>query len=316
MWLRGAPCPKARCPIAQSDAIMGVRRERPVRTGDSMRKMILFVAMLMMLGLTLRPTGSVANAAATVDLKTLLASPVVVTIYSADRKLVIGHAQYTIMETGNAVAVSGDARYLDGERDWERIGMEYQPGNPLPVVTSFQANYLGSDGAPQLTERADFKSGDASCTWSGQPQDRPYADGLEFPPDTYAGATAIVPLEYALKKGEQTVRFHVFDCTPKPTVLAIDAKLEDGVAHWSYHPGELAQMGLTPDLGWLNMVAKPFIPNISVWFDPRDDYQYVGAAKDRFYRGRSQIMVRSPAKGQPISAPQTTAPNVAVDPAP
>jgi hypothetical protein len=276
-----------------------------------MRKTIVFVAMLILAVLS---TGGVSNAAATVDLKTLLASPVDVTIYGADRKLVIGHAQYLIKEAGKIVEVTGDTRYLDGERDWERIGMEYQTGNPLPVVTSFQANYLGADGAPQLAEKADFKSGDGSCHWSGQ-EDSLYQDSLEFPPDTYAGATSVVPLEYALKKGEQTVRFHVFDCTPKPTVFAIDAKLTDGVAHWSYHPGELAQMGLTPDLGWLNLVARPFIPNISVWFDPRDDYQYVGAAKDRFYRGRSQILVRTFAKGRTINAQQGPPTNVATDPA-
>ena len=59
-----------------------------------MRKTIVFVAMLI---LALLSGGGVSNAAATVDLKTLLASPVDVTIYGADRKLVIGHARYTCL---------------------------------------------------------------------------------------------------------------------------------------------------------------------------------------------------------------------------
>lgn len=267
-----------------------------------------------MLTVALVLAGSVSHAAVTVDLKTLLASPVDLTIYSADRKLVIGHARYVVKEAGKAVEVNGDSHYLDGERDWERVEMEHRPGNPLPVVTSFQANYLDAYGTVQLIEKADFKTGAASCRWSSQLQERPYEDSLEFPPDTYAGATSVVPLEYALKKGEQSVHFHVFECMPKPAVLAIDAKLENGMVRWGYYPGDLAQMGLTPDLGWLNLVAKPFIPNISVWFDPSDGYQYVGATKDRFYRGRSQIMVRNNSHGAMLNTQKSSTSTVATDP--
>jgi hypothetical protein len=259
-------------------------------------------------------SAAASHAAEGVDLKTLLASPVDLTIYSADRQLVIGHAHYVIKEAGPNVEVNGDTRYLDGERDWERVHMEHQPGNPLPVVTSFQVNFLAADGSVQLTEKADFKSGQASCRWNSQLEENPYEDTLEFPSDTYAGATSVVPLEYALKKGEQSVHFHVFDCMPKPAVLAIDAKLENGTVRWSYYPGDLAQMGLTPDLGWLNVVAKPFIPNIAVWFDPKEGYRYVGATKDRFYRGRSQIMVRNTAQGPALNAVHGPVSKIATDP--
>jgi len=235
----------------------------------------------------------VAKAAPAVDLKTMLASPVDLTVYSGDRTLVIGHAHYTIKEADGTVEIIVDTRYLNTESDWERVMLDYQPANPLPVVTSFQANYLASGGAPQLVEKADFKSGEASCRWSNEVEDSAYTDTLEFEPDTYVGAASVVPLEYALKKGDSSVRFHVFDCAPKPTIFTIDAKLQDGVARWSYYPGELAKMGLTPDLGWLNLVARPFIPNISVWFDPNHEYQYVGVTKDRFYRGRQIILVRT-----------------------
>ena len=274
-----------------------------------LKVMLIVTGMLMLMAVFVV---RVSNAAAMVDLKTLLASPVDLTIYSADHKLVIGHARYIIKEAGKVVEVNGDSHYLDGERDWERVRMEHQPGNPLPVVTSFEVNFLAADGSVQLIEKADFKSGEASCRWSSQLQDSPYEDSLEFPPDTYAGATSVVPLEYALKKGVQSVHFHVFDCMPKPAVLAIDAKLENGAVRWSYYPGDLAQMGLTPDLGWLNVVAKPFIPDISVWFDPSDGYQYVGAAKNRFYRGRSQILVRN--NGHTVNAQKGPASTVATDP--
>lgn len=231
--------------------------------------------------------------AATVDLKSMLASPVDLTIYSADRKLVIGHAHFTIKDEGKKVGITGDTHYLNGERDLERVTLKYEPGNPLPVVTSVHSSFLASDGAPQLMEDANFESGDASCLWGSSLGGGNYTDRMESGPDIYAGAASIIPLEYALKQGGSNVRFHVFDCAPKPTLFTVDAKLENGEAHWSYYPGELAKMGLTPDLGWLNVVASPFIPNIEVWFSPKHDYEYVGAHKTRYYRGREQVLVRA-----------------------
>ncbi|HKD69009.1 MAG TPA: hypothetical protein VKB84_19350 [Candidatus Binataceae bacterium] len=281
-----------------------------------MTKAILIVIAALMLLLLLRADPS--NAEPAVNLRTLLASPVDLTLYSPDRKLVIGHARYTIKEDGKTVEIIGETHYASGERDWERVMMEHQAGNPLPVVTSFQGNFMNRNDSPQLREKAEFKSGQASCTWSNEIDDSHYEDALDFPPDTYVGAASVVPLEYALKKGESSVRFHVFDCTPKPSIFTVDAKLENGIARWSYYPGELAQMGLTPDLGWLNIVARPFIPNITVWFDPGEGYQYVGSAKNRYYRGLAIVLVRDNRRGRTVReepARRPPPPGVSVDPA-
>jgi hypothetical protein len=265
-----------------------------------MRKIILLILLFVP---AMALAARMARAASPVSLKTMLSSPVDITVYSStDRKLVIGHARYTITENGKNVDIIGETRYLDGERDWEHVVLERHSGAPLPAVTSLQTNFFATDGSVQLSEKADFKAGDASCRWNHEFEDSSYEDSLDFPSDTYAGAASIVPLEYALKNGEQTARFHVFDCAPKPSIFTVDAKLQDGEAHWTYYPGDLAQMGLTPDLGWLNVLAKPFIPNITVWFDPRQGYQYVGTAKDRFYRGRSLVLVRNAAEGHPVNA--------------
>lgn len=280
-----------------------------------MTKAIL-IATMMLAPLLALLTG-ISTAVPDVDLRTMLASPVDLTIYSSDGKLVIGHAHFTIKEAAKTVEIVGDTHYQVGERDWERIMLEYQPGNPLPVVTAYQSHFLSANGSPQLSEKADFKSGEASCRWGNEFADSSYDDTLEIQPDTYAGAASIVPLEYALKKGESSAHFHVFDCTPKPTIFNVDAKLENGEVRWSYYPGELAKMGLTPDLGWLNLVARPFIPDISVWFDPKEGFQYVGASKDRFYRGRHQVLVRASSPGRRIGvAGQQGAPSrVTIDPA-
>jgi hypothetical protein len=234
-----------------------------------------------------------SSIAAPVDLKTMLASPVDLTVYSPDRRMVLGHAHYTIKDLGKGVEIVGKTHYANGERDLEHVLLAYQAGNPLPVVTSFEADFMAANGSPQLLIKADFKSGNASCRWSNELDDNAYEDKLEFEPDAYAGSASIIPLEYALKKGQSALRFHVFDCAPKPEVFTVDAKLEHGEARWSYYPGDLAKMGLTPDLGWLNVVAKPFIPDIGVWFSPNEDYQYVGATKDRFYRGTRVVLVRA-----------------------
>jgi hypothetical protein len=251
--------------------------------------------------------------AAAVDIREMLASPVDLTVYSPDHKTVLGHAHFTIRESGKTVEILGDTRYLDGQRDWEQVVLQYHDPNPLPLLKSFHANYLNSRGAPQLIEKADVESGAASCRWSNELDDNFYEDTLDFPSDTYVGAASVVPLEYALKKGSQTVRFHVFDCAPKPNVYTIDAKLQDGVARWSMYPGELAQMGLTPDLGWLNYVAKPFIPDISVWFNPHQGFQYVGTAKDRYYRGESLVLVRKTEHQLGAGAAEQDRPSSVVD---
>ena len=279
-----------------------------------MIKAILIVLGLMCLVAFLPPASKAAPA---LNIRAMLASPVDLTVYSVDRKLVIGHAHFTVKEEGKTVEIIGSTRYGNGERDWERIILRYQAGNPLPVFTSFQSNFLAPDGSAQLMEKADAKSGFASCRWGSQFGDISYEDTLEFEPNAYAGAASIVPLQYALKTGGTSVHFQVFDCAPKPAIYDIDAKLDNGVVHWSFYPGELAKMGLTPDLGWLNLVARPFIPDISVWFDRNEDYQYVGTSKDRFYRGRAQVLVRS-TPGHPIAAdPAQQAPpsTVASDPA-
>ncbi len=254
-----------------------------------MTKSILVILLLMTMLLSV---SGKSRAAASVNLQEMLASPVDLTVYGADRKTVIGYAHFTVKQSAETVEILGDTRYLDGQRDWEKVMLQYHRPNPLPLLKSFQANYLNSNGSPQLIEKADVESGAASCRWSNQYEDSNYEDTLDFPSDTYVGAASVVPLQYALKVGDQAVIFHVFDCAPKPAVYTIDAKLEDGVARWSMYPGELAQMGLTPDLGWLNYVAKPFIPDISVWFNPRKGFQYIGTAKDRFYRGDSLVLVR------------------------
>jgi hypothetical protein len=249
-------------------------------------------AIIALLGFLLGLPVSVCLAGSEVDLRTLLASPVDLTVYNPDRKLVIGHSHYTITENAKGVEIIGNTHYHNAEHDYERVMLGYQAGNPLPVVNSFEAHFMGANNSPQLLVKADFKSGQASCHWSNELDDNDYEDKLDFGPDTYTGAASVVPLEYALKKGQSTLRFRVFDCTPKPTILDVDAKLENGEASWTYYPGELARMGLTPDLGWLNVIARPFIPNIIVYFSPSDGYEYVGAAKNRFYRGAGIVLVR------------------------
>jgi hypothetical protein len=281
----------------------------------SMRKLILLASLFVpALLLTVRTS----RAEPPVSLKTMLASPVDLTVYSnTDRNLVIGHSQYTIKEESRTINIIGETRYLNGEHDWERVVLEHEPGAALPVVTSLEASFFAANSSLQLSEKANFKTGAASCEWSHEFEDSSYEDTLDFPADTYAGAASVVPLEYALKKGEQTAQFHVFDCAPRPGIYAVDAKLRDGEAHWTYYPGDLAKMGLTPDLGWLNVLAKPFIPDITVWFDPRLGYQYVGTEKDRFYRGRSLVLVRNTSNhpvNPPAAAEHITRSGTALDP--
>src|SRR5271156_3108172 len=142
--------------------------------------LVILLLMLALLSLSGKP-----RAAAAVNLQEMLASPVDLTVYSQDRKTVIGHAHFTVKQSAETVEILGDTRYLDGQRDWEKVLLQYHHPNPIPLLKSFQANYLNSNGSPQLIEKADVESGAASCRWSNQDDDSFYEDTLDFPPDTY-----------------------------------------------------------------------------------------------------------------------------------
>ena len=58
------------------------------------------------------------------------------------------------------------------------------------------------------------------------------------------------------------------------------------------YPGKLLKLELQPNFGWLNLLIAPFLPELSFWFDPQDDFNYVGGMYYRYYKGPYILTVR------------------------
>src|SRR5439155_5493987 len=179
-------------------------------------------------------------------------------------------------ESADGIAVRGEAHYLNGEYDVENDRLEPNPDG-VPHLTNFMHEFYNADRTPQLLAQADFKSGTAEC--------RRYRKGgaaesasisQSFPDDTDAGVALIVPIAYGLREGDREVKFHAFSCVRNPKVLAVKARVDAGETQWQFHPGKLARIDVRPDMGWMNVFAAPFLPTISAWFNPHDEWDYVG----------------------------------------
>jgi hypothetical protein len=51
---------------------------------------------------------------------------------------------------------------------------------------------------------------------------------------------------------------------------------------------------MRPDLGALNLLIAPFLPTMDAWFNPHDNWSYVGGEFDRYFRGPHVLTVRVP----------------------
>lgn len=240
-------------------------------------------------------------AAATINASAARMAPVELTVYNAAGTHVIGHGHYSFIKQGAIITLSGEVQYLNGGRDVEVSKIAEEPNRP-PRLKSFRQSYFGANGAAELVESLDLVTGHAQCDWSERLSPRDYTALLNVPADTYAGAIAALPLEEAFSHGEHQTQINMFECIPDPRIIAIDAKLESDT-RWPFHSGLVAQVKLVPDLGWLTVLASPFLPSASVWLDPADGWEYLGARKSRFYGGREQLLVRKFPHSPPLASP-------------
>jgi hypothetical protein len=134
---------------------------------------------------------------------------------------------------------------------------------------------------------------------------------MSFPGDTYAGAALLIPITRALNLGiGGTIEMHAFDCAPKPTLIAL--KVNTVSASWPRYPGNLVLAEAAPDLGFFTFIAAPFLPKVHAWFDPKEDFLYVGGEIHHYLFGDARIvLVKS---GPPASAASAPSPTIVVTP--
>jgi hypothetical protein len=59
-------------------------------------------------------------------------------------------------------------------------------------------------------------------------------------------------------------------------VVPLEATVNSEQHHWRYYSGDLVEVEVGLSQGWLNLLFEPFLPKRHLWFDPHNDWRYVG----------------------------------------
>lgn len=216
-------------------------------------------------------------------------------IFSADGNHMIGHVRYTISRADDTELVRGESQYLDGEHDVELERLKLEVNAQAPILVSYEHSFFNANGSPRIVNTLDVKTGSASCRrYSEDNIIEDDQSNLAVPADTYAGATQMMFVVIRLRQGTHNIKFHSFNCVPGPRIIAVEASAEADRVRWSMYPGELLKVEIQPDFGWFGLLITPLIQKMYAWFDPSDNWNYVGGLYDRFYGGPHILTVRTP----------------------
>ena len=215
------------------------------------------------------------------------------TIFSAADRQIIGHGRYSSSSSAGTDLIRGENQYLNGARDVELDYLKPGISGEAPTLMGHEYSSFNADGSPQFMESFDPVSGAASCAQNVNGTTQVYQATLDVPSDTYAGATQLMFIVARLRQGQlETIKFHSFNCAPTPKILLIAVSVPTQREEWPMYPGKLVKLELQPDFGWLNILIAPFLPKIYFWFDPNNNWNYVGGLYDRFYKGPHILTVR------------------------
>jgi hypothetical protein len=216
------------------------------------------------------------------------------TLRSIDGSQVIGHAHFSATtDRQGLTTLSGDYRYLNGEYDTDESTMRPGvAGKPPTLVRTHHSFYL-ANGSPERESRVEIATGTGVCTVyiGGKPQVS--SEKFKFPSDTWAGDAVMLPLRrFVNAGGKGSTSFFAFNCIPGPKLLKVTVTARPP-APWNYYPGNLVQVDVKPDFGWINVVIAPFLPEIRAWFNPGDNSFFVGCETARYYKGLKYLMVHT-----------------------
>jgi hypothetical protein len=215
-------------------------------------------------------------------------------ILSADGKQTIGSTSFTVLRHDSTEEIKGETRYLNGERDSEDIRLHLTGPASTPSLETYEHSFFKADGSILMLDTLDAKSGDASCTsyWSGAMKVR--KSRLEVPADSFAGASSLMMVGESLRRGIRQIKFHAFACVPGPEIFGVDTSVPDRPERWPLYSGDLIRLDMRPDLGALNLLLAPFMPTMDAWFNPAENWDYVGGEFDRYFRGPHVLTVQVP----------------------
>jgi hypothetical protein len=205
-------------------------------------------------------------------------------VLSADGKQTIGATHFTVSADGSHETIKGETRYLDGQHDNEESRMQSLNGRLR--LEHYEHSFFGADGAITMLDKLDLQSHSASCARRENGAMKVRASTSDFPADTFGGGSQLMMVTANLRAGSRKIALHAFACVPGPRVFQVDAVVPDREERWSLYPGDLVHLDLRPDLGaGLNLVVMPFLPKTAAWFDPHDNWKYVGGEFNRYFGG-------------------------------
>ncbi len=213
-------------------------------------------------------------------------------ILSPDGKQSIGSTRFTVSRDNSVVVIKGETRYTDGERDSESERLLVANRDSTPRLDTYEHSFFNANGTLHMVDTLDAKSGIASCTSYSAGQSKVRKSQLEVPADSFAGASELMMIVGSLQHGIREIRFHAFACVPGPRIFSVEASLPNRSEHWLLYPGDLVRLDMRPDLGPFNLLLAPFMPKMDAWFNPNDNWSYVGGEFDRYFRGPHVLTVR------------------------
>lgn len=236
-------------------------------------------------------------------------------ILGADSGRLIGRGHYTLDESAGAITLHGENRYFDGQYDIEEDKLK-SPGVGLaPKLLTFRHDFFDAGGSPSIAARLDVETGLGVCGKAEGGGLELTDEQFDFPDDTYAGASVLLPIQRLVGRGEgEMLRLHVFNCAPTPKLIAVDVKPPPKSQTWAEYPGELEKVDVKPNLGFWTVVIQPFIPKLAAWFDPSQGALLVGAQLQRYYKGPKIILVRRRQAQIGKDANQDKAPSLGPEP--
>jgi hypothetical protein len=215
-------------------------------------------------------------------------------ILSPDGKQTLGSTRFMVLRNNSTEEIKGETRYLNGERDNEHELLYLAPSTNTPVLETYEHSFFNADGTLHMVDALNAKSGAGSCASYASGKMKVRKSQLEVPVDSFAGASGLMMMVAWLRRGNRQIRFHVFACAPGPGIFSVKTSLPDRSEHWLLYPGDLFRLDMRPDLGALNLLIAPFLPTMDAWFNPNDNWNYVGGEFDRYFRGPHVLTVRMP----------------------
>ncbi len=223
---------------------------------------------------------------------------------------VIGHARYEVIQKGDVITLHGDSRYTSGEYDIEDDSFQTDSGGN-PVLTTAKHDFYRSGGTPMFEDDVDFKNGRAICRdYLGSTPNIQDVQ-MSFPPDTWIGATVMLPIRQYFRSGGTQMSFHAFFCAPGPKIFNVAVIKPSSPTKAPSGDTQAVEVNMRPTFGWLDVFTRPFVPTMHVWFDPSHDWEVVGAELLRYYKGPDVLLARTGGSALTASGGAATAPSPA-----